>query len=115
SETVRVRARGRRLRPGRGRSAGRAARSRSIRRCATRDQTRGLDSCAQDRHECSNVDWMPDEQRFPWVGLLTLAGAIFVSVTSEFLPTGLLPDMARDLDVSLSTAGLLVTVFAGTV
>ncbi|WP_167132851.1 MFS transporter [Paramicrobacterium chengjingii] len=58
---------------------------------------------------------MPDETRFPWVGLLTLAGAIFVSVTSEFLPTGLLPDMARDLDVSLSTAGLLVTVFAGTV
>ncbi|WP_166982973.1 MFS transporter [Paramicrobacterium fandaimingii] len=58
---------------------------------------------------------MPDEKRFPWVGLLTLAGAIFVSVTSEFLPTGLLPDMARDLDVSLSTAGLLVTVFAGTV
>jgi predicted MFS family arabinose efflux permease len=52
---------------------------------------------------------------FPYVGLLTLAGAIFVSVTSEFLPTGLLPDMARDLDVGLSTAGYLVTVFAGTV
>jgi predicted MFS family arabinose efflux permease len=52
---------------------------------------------------------------FPWIGLLTLAGAIFVSVTSEFLPTGLLPDMAAELDVSLSTAGLLVTVFAGTV
>ena len=54
-------------------------------------------------------------QPFPWIGLLTLAGAIFVSVTSEFLPTGLLPDMAAELDVSLSTAGLLVTVFAGTV
>ena len=52
---------------------------------------------------------------FPWIGLLTLAGAIFVSVTSEFLPTGLLPDMAAELGVSLSTAGLLVTVFAGTV
>jgi predicted MFS family arabinose efflux permease len=52
---------------------------------------------------------------FPWIGLLTLAGAIFASVTSEFLPTGLLPDMARDLDVSLSQAGLLVTIFAGTV
>jgi predicted MFS family arabinose efflux permease len=52
---------------------------------------------------------------FPWIGLLTLAGAIFASVTSEFLPTGLLPDMARDLDVSLSRAGLLVTIFAGTV
>lgn len=52
---------------------------------------------------------------FPWIGLLTLAGAIFVSVTSEFLPTGLLPEMADELGVSLSTAGLLVTVFAGTV
>jgi predicted MFS family arabinose efflux permease len=49
------------------------------------------------------------------VGLLTLAGAIFVSVTSEFLPTGLLPDMAADLDVSLSTVGYLVTIFAATV
>lgn len=52
---------------------------------------------------------------FPWIGLLTLAGAIFVSVTSEFLPTGLLPDMAAELHVSLSTVGLLVTIFAGTV
>lgn len=52
---------------------------------------------------------------FPWIGLLTLAGAIFVSVTSEFLPTGLLPEMADELDVSVSTAGLLITVFAGTV
>jgi predicted MFS family arabinose efflux permease len=52
---------------------------------------------------------------FPWVGLLTLAGAIFVSVSSEFLPTGLLPEMAADLEVKLSTVGLLVTIFAGTV
>ncbi len=52
---------------------------------------------------------------FPWVGLVVLAGAIFVSVTSEFLPTGLLPDMARDLHVSISQTGLLVTIFAGTV
>ena len=52
---------------------------------------------------------------FPWLGLLTLAGAIFVSVTSEFLPTGLLPEMAEGLDVSQSRIGLLVTVFAGTV
>jgi len=52
---------------------------------------------------------------FPWVGLLTLAGAIFVSVTSEFLPTGLLPEMAAELEVSLSTVGYLVTIFAATV
>jgi predicted MFS family arabinose efflux permease len=55
------------------------------------------------------------QQPFPWIGLLTLAGAIFVSVTSEFLPTGLLPDMAADLGVGISTAGYLVTIFAGTV
>jgi DHA1 family inner membrane transport protein len=52
---------------------------------------------------------------FPWVGLVVLAGAIFSSVTSEFLPTGLLPDMARDLHASISQVGLLVTIFAGTV
>jgi predicted MFS family arabinose efflux permease len=54
-------------------------------------------------------------QAFPWVGLLVLAGAIFVSVTSEFLPTGLLPEMAGELGVSQSRIGLLVTIFAGTV
>lgn len=52
---------------------------------------------------------------FPLVGLIVLAGAIFASVTSEFLPTGLLPDMARDLHVSVSQVGLLVSIFAGTV
>lgn len=52
---------------------------------------------------------------FPWVGLLTLAGAIFVSVSSEFLPTGLIPDMAADLGTSISLTGQLVTIFAATV
>lgn len=52
---------------------------------------------------------------FPWLGLFVLAGAIFASVTSEFLPTGLLPDMARELHVSESRIGFLVSIFAGTV
>jgi predicted MFS family arabinose efflux permease len=52
---------------------------------------------------------------FPWVGLVTLALAIFVSVTTEFLPTGLLPEMAHTFHVSLSQVGLLVTIFAATV
>jgi len=52
---------------------------------------------------------------FPVVGLLVLAGAIFVSITSEFLPSGLLPEMARELGVGESRIGLLVTVFAITV
>jgi DHA1 family inner membrane transport protein len=52
---------------------------------------------------------------FPWLALIILAGAVFVCVTSEFLPTGLLPQMAHGLNVSESQIGLLVTVFAGTV
>lgn len=54
-------------------------------------------------------------EKFPLGGLVVLASAIFVSVTSEFLPTGLLPDMAESLGVSASRIGLLVSVFAGAV
>lgn len=53
--------------------------------------------------------------KFPWIGMVTLAAAIFITITSEFLPTGLLPDMAEGLNVSQSSVGLLVSVFAGTV
>ncbi|SHM96176.1 Predicted arabinose efflux permease, MFS family [Pseudomonas asturiensis] len=47
------------------------------------------------------------------IAILALAG--FVIVTTEFLIIGLLPAMARDLGISISTAGLLVTLFAFTV
>ncbi len=53
--------------------------------------------------------------RLPWFPLLTLSAAIFVAVTSEFLPVGLLPQMAAELDVTEAQVGMLVTVFAGTV
>ncbi|RJT86116.1 MFS transporter [Cryobacterium melibiosiphilum] len=52
---------------------------------------------------------------FPWVGLITLAAAVFLSVTSEMLPTGLLPEMSRSLNVAESQIGLLVSWFAFTV
>jgi predicted MFS family arabinose efflux permease len=52
---------------------------------------------------------------FPWIALFVLSALIFTSVTSEFLPTGLLPDIAQDLDVSESQEGLLITLFAATV
>jgi predicted MFS family arabinose efflux permease len=44
--------------------------------------------------------------RFPFFRLLVITGAIFAAVTSEFLPTGLLPDMASELRVSESQIGL---------
>ncbi|HEU0207272.1 MAG TPA: MFS transporter [Pseudolysinimonas sp.] len=55
------------------------------------------------------------QQRFPLPALLVISGAIFASVSSEFLPTGLLPDIAAELKVSVSQVGLLVTIFAITV
>lgn len=53
--------------------------------------------------------------KFPWTGLIALAAATFLSVTSEMIPTGLLPDMSASLGVSEAQIGLLVTVFAFTV
>ncbi|GAA2173941.1 MFS transporter [Agrococcus versicolor] len=52
---------------------------------------------------------------FPLVALLTLAFAIFVNISVEMLPMGLLLPMSRDLGVGEGSIGLLVTVFAGTV
>jgi MFS transporter, DHA1 family, inner membrane transport protein len=40
---------------------------------------------------------------------------VFATVTSEFLPTGMLPSMSADLDVSTSQIGFLVSVWAATV
>ncbi|MDD0812864.1 MFS transporter [Curvibacter sp. RS43] len=47
--------------------------------------------------------------------IVILATAAFILVTTEFLIVGLLPAMARDLFISISQAGLLVTLFAFTV
>nr|BFE89896.1 hypothetical protein GCM10020185_04320 [Pseudomonas brassicacearum subsp. brassicacearum] len=45
--------------------------------------------------------------------LLSAAG--FTVLTTEFVIVGLLPSIARDLQVSIPQAGLLVTLFAFTV
>lgn len=47
--------------------------------------------------------------------ILLLSAAGFTVLTTEFIIVGLLPAMARDLHVSVSQAGLLVTLFAFTV
>jgi DHA1 family inner membrane transport protein len=51
---------------------------------------------------------------FLWVVFMSLllALAAFVLVTTEFLMVGLLPALARDLSISVATAGQLVTLFA---
>ncbi|HET8725877.1 MAG TPA: MFS transporter [Alphaproteobacteria bacterium] len=45
-------------------------------------------------------------------GLLALAMACFITVLTEALPAGLLPQMSADLSVSESLVGQLVTVYA---
>ena len=55
----------------------------------------------------------PDARRT--TSIVILATAAFVLVTTEFLIVGFLPAMARDFAITISQAGLLVTLFAFTV
>ena len=47
--------------------------------------------------------------------ILIMAVAAFIIVTTEFLIVGLLPALARDLNISVALAGQVVTLFAFTV
>lgn len=49
------------------------------------------------------------------LSILILAVAGFIILTTEFLILGLLPALARDLNISIPLAGQLVTLFAFTV
>ena len=44
--------------------------------------------------------------------LVALFLGAFSIGTTEFVPAGLLPDIARDLDVSVPVAGLLISAYA---
>lgn len=52
------------------------------------------------------------KERLPWVSLLALATAVFVTSLTETLPAGLLPEIGRDLAVSESAAGQMITIYA---
>lgn len=47
------------------------------------------------------------------IGVLSLAA--FVIVTTEFIIVGLIPALSKDLGISISMAGQLVTIFAFTI
>ncbi|MDM7889136.1 MFS transporter [Curtobacterium sp. RHCJP20] len=49
------------------------------------------------------------------VGIAVLGLATFFAITTELMPVGLLGTMSRDLDVSESTMGIVVTVYAAAV
>jgi DHA1 family inner membrane transport protein len=46
------------------------------------------------------------------LSLISLMLCVFGITTGEFVPAGILPDIASDLDVSIPAAGLLVTAYA---
>ncbi len=52
-----------------------------------------------------------DRFRLP-TAVLVIGAAVFALGTSEFMLSGLLPEVADDLDVSIPTAGLLISAFA---
>ena len=54
----------------------------------------------------------PAQARGGAAAIAILAVAAFVIVTTEFLIVGLLPALARDLGITVATAGQLVTLFA---
>ena len=55
---------------------------------------------------------MPKEKTIArWLPLVGLTFAVFVFNTSEFMPIGLLSDIAADLHISEVRAGLLVSVY----
>lgn len=47
-----------------------------------------------------------------WLPLIGLTFAVFVFNTSEFMPIGLLTDIATDFNISEARAGLLISVYA---
>jgi predicted MFS family arabinose efflux permease len=50
--------------------------------------------------------------RMPWSALLALATAAFITILTAALPAGVLPQISRDLNISESLAGQLVTLYA---
>jgi DHA1 family inner membrane transport protein len=57
----------------------------------------------------------PVSRPFPRLALLALAAGAFVMCTAEFVIAGLLPDIASDLGVGISTAGLLISGYAAAI
>lgn len=53
---------------------------------------------------------VPVERPVSWVAIGSLSLGAFALVTSEFLPVGLLPQIASDLGVTIGEAGLMVTM-----
>lgn len=66
------------------------------------------ETCSSDTTGCA----LPTSAPFPWSSLLALAMAGFITILTEALPAGLLPQIGASLSVSEALAGQLVTLYA---
>lgn len=55
---------------------------------------------------------LPSSTRLPLSGLLALAAASFVTILTEAMPAGLLPQIGADLSITPALVGQMVTVYA---
>ncbi|MAN46067.1 MAG: MFS transporter [Alphaproteobacteria bacterium] len=69
-------------------------------------------SVVSDKAASSSVAASLASDRLPWGGLLALSLAAFITIVTEALPAGLLPQIGAGLGISESAAGQLVTVYA---
>lgn len=64
-------------------------------------------------NDCSTPQCLPSQrERLPMAGLLALATAGFITILTEAMPAGLLPQMSAGLGVSEALVGQLVTLYA---
>lgn len=61
---------------------------------------------------CLLADTAPQDEPLPLAGLLALASAGFITILTEAMPAGLLPQMGVGLGVSQALVGQLVTLYA---
>ena len=63
---------------------------------------------ATDQNAASSQTLTPTPA--PWSAVATIGVGAFALVTAEFLPVGLLPQIASDLAISEGQAGLMITI-----
>lgn len=56
-----------------------------------------------------DIDHSRMTARRPWLAVLSIALGAFAFVTTEYMPVGVLPAIARDLGITPGTAGLMTT------
>lgn len=69
--------------------------------------------CSAMRNAAGTTASQPDRATaLPWAALLALAAGGFITILTEALPAGLLPQIAAGLEVSEAWAGQLVSIYA---